>query len=303
VRKFAAAVLIGLGAAALVLGANWLFTALAPGSGLQPLQTVEMRTYDWRLAHTVHPETARKDIALIEIDEYSLRKLQPNAGRWPWPRVVHSMLIDYLARASTRVIAYDVVFSEPDTRTGFKFGESTISGEESDRAFADSLKAAGNVILLADASYDADAGEVSLPDAGYPLDLPGIYELRGVLPPFPLLTGAAAGLGHNRLILDPDGLLRHTVPFVRTHHRVLPSFGAAAALRVAGISPSDVRLDGTLLRYGDRIVMPLSWRRVKSDVDVTSFLWGLINFRGPALLDDLKSRTYPTYSFYDLLYS
>jgi adenylate cyclase len=38
-------------------------------------------------------------------------------------------------------------------------------------------------------------------------------------------------------------------------------------------------------------------------VDVTSFLWGLINFRGPALLDDLKSRTYPTYSFYDLLYS
>jgi len=32
-------------------------------------------------------------------------------------------------------------------------------------------------------------------------------------------------------------------------------------------------------------------------------LWGLINFRGPALLDDLKSRTYPTYSFFDLIYS
>ena len=302
-RKFAAGILIGLGAAALVLGANRLLTALAPGSGLQPLQTVEMRTYDWRLTHTVHPETARKDIALVEIDEYSLRKLQPNAGRWPWPRVVHSMLIDYLARAPAKVVAYDVVFSEPDTRTGFKFGDSIMSGDDSDKAFADSLKSAGNVILLGDASYDAEVGDVSIPDVGYPLDVPGIYELRGVLPPFPLLAAAASGLGHNRFILDPDGPLRHTVPFVRTHQRALPSLGAAAALRVAGISPSDVRLDGTLLRYGDRVVMPLSWRRVKSDVDVTSFLWGLINFRGPALLDDLKSRTYPTYSFFDLLYS
>lgn len=151
-RKFAAAILIGLGAAALVLGTNWLLTALAPGSGLQPLQTVETRTYDWRLTHTVRPETARKDFALVEIDEYS-----------------------------------------------------------------DSVKAAGNVILLGDSSYDADVPGVSIPDTGYPLDVPGIYELRGVLPPFPLLAAAAAGLGHNRFILDPDGPLRHTVPFVRTH--------------------------------------------------------------------------------------
>src|SRR3989304_9171170 len=49
--------------------------------------------------------------------------------------------------------------------------------------------------------------------------------------------------------------------------------------------------------------MPLSWRHVKSDVDVTSYLWGLVNCRGPELPDDLKSRTYPTYSFFDLLYS
>jgi len=147
VRTIAAGILIGLSAAGLVLGANWLLTALASGGGLQPLQAVEMRTYDWRLTHTVRPETARKDIALVEIDEYSLRKLQPNAGRWPWPRAVHSMLVDYLARAPAKVVAYDVVFSEPDTRTGFRFGDSIMSGDESDEAFADSLRSAGNVIL------------------------------------------------------------------------------------------------------------------------------------------------------------
>jgi adenylate cyclase len=299
--KRVAALLIGLGAAALVLAGDLLLSAMSRG-GLSPFELAELRTYDWRLTHTARPATARKDIAIIEIDEYSLRSLQPNAGRWPWPRAVHSMLIDYLARAPAKVIAYDVVFSDADTRRGFDFGGSDVSGAESDQALADSVKAAGNVILIADASYDAEVENLALPDMGYPLDVPGIYELRGVLPPFKRLADAASGLGHNRFVLDPDGPLRHTIPFVRTHHRVVPSLGVSAALRVAGVRPQDVRLDGTLLQYGDR-VMPLSWRHVKASDGVVSFLWGPINFRGPALLDDLRSRTYPTYSFFDLLYS
>ena len=299
--KRVAAVLIGIAAAALILGGDLLLSSVSRG-GLSPFELAELRTYDWRLTHTARPATARKDIAIIEIDEYSLRSLQPNAGRWPWPRAVHSMLIDYLARAPAKVIAYDVVFSDADTRRGFDFGGSDVSGAESDQALADSVKAAGNVILIADASYDAEVENLALPDTGYPLDVPGIYELRGVLPPFKRLADAASGLGHNRFVLDPDGPLRHTMPFVRTHHRVVPSLGVSAALRVAGVRPQDVRLDGTLLQYGDR-VMPLSWRHVKASDGVVSFLWGPINFRGPALLDDLRSRTYPTYSFFDLLYS
>ncbi len=139
-----------------------------------------------------------------------------------------------------------------------------MSGAESDRMLADSVKAAGNVILVADASYDAEVENLALPDTGYPLDVPGIYELRGVLPPITVLADAASGLGHNRFVLDPDGPLRHLIPFVRTHHRVVPSLGVSAALRVAGIKPQDVRLDGTSLRFGDR-VMPLSWRHVRAE--------------------------------------
>ena len=296
-----AALLIGLASAALVLGADRLLSAVSRG-GLSPFALAELRTYDWRLTHTARPETARPDIALVEIDEYSLRSLQPNAGRWPWPRAVHSMLLDYLARAPAKVIAYDIVFSEADTRRGFDFGGSTLSGAESDRMLAESVKAAGNVILVADASYDAEVENMALPDTGYPLDVPGVYELRGVLPPFAALAAAASGLGHNRFVLDPDGPMRHTIPFVRTHHRVVPSLGVSAALRVAGIRPQDVRLEGTRLRFGDR-VMPLEERRVQASDGVLSFLWGPIDFRGPALLADLKSHTYPTYSFFDLLYA
>ncbi|HEX3704253.1 MAG TPA: adenylate/guanylate cyclase domain-containing protein [Vicinamibacterales bacterium] len=301
-RKFAAGITIGLAATVLVLGTDALFTRFS-GGGTTPLQAVELKTYDWRLSHTAQPQTARRDIVLVEIDEASLRTLQPFAGRWPWPRVVHSSLIDFLAGAGAKVIAYDIDFAEADTRVGFKYGDSTWSGADSDRALAESIQKAGNVILLADASFDAETAEVQrVPQRGFALDVPGIIDRRGVLPPFDVLARAASGLGHNLFILDPDGPIRHIVPFVRSHGRVLPSLGVAAALRVAGIQPGEVHLDGMGLRYRDRL-MPLAWRHVRSSEGTLSYLWGLIDFRGPALLADLKGRTYPTYSFFDVLQS
>ncbi len=49
--------------------------------------------------------------------------------------------------------------------------------------------------------------------------------------------------------------------------------------------------------------MPLESRRLNTEDGVTSYLWSLINFRGPAFLPDMKTRPYPHYAFFDLLYS
>ena len=288
-----------------MLAADLLLTFVAGGIGSNALQTVELKTYDWRLAHTARPDTARQDIALVEIDEYSLRNLEKVAGRWPWPRAVHSMLLDYLARAPAKVIAYDVNFAEADTRKGFEFGGESWSGAESDKALIDSVKAAGNVVLLADATFEGttlDGSATPVQDDGFRLDLPGVIQRRTIFSPFQALAAEGAGLGHNLFILDSDGPLRHTVPFVRSAGRAWPSLGLLAALRVTGIRPQDVALDGSVLRAGDRR-MPLSWRRVKTATGADDYLWGLVDFRGPALLDDLKHRPYPSYSFYDLEYS
>jgi adenylate cyclase len=300
VRKGVAGFLVGLGAAALVLVPDGVLTAIGGARTLTPFQTIELKTYDWRLVRAARPETARRDIALVEIDEYSLRNLEPNAGRWPWPRVVHSMLLDYLARAPAKVIAYDVLFTEADKKT-FDFGGSTMSGAESDKALIESVRTSGNVILLADATYQtASGGSPDVPDAGFTPAAPGAAERRAVLAPFSGLAQAAAALGHNLFVLDPDGPIRHTVPFVRTGTHLLPYLGVAAALRVAGIAPRDVRFDGNRLVMGDR-VMPLSWRTVKSADGAERYQWGLINFRGPALRADLKRGTYSTYSFFNLV--
>jgi adenylate cyclase len=296
-----AGLLVGLASGAAVLGGDLVSNALVQGSGRHPLRTIELKTYDWRLTHTARPETARKDIALVEIDEYSLRNLQPYAGRWPWPRVVHSMLVDYLARAPAKLVVYDVDFAEPDSRRGFDFGGSTMSGPDSDQALVDSVKASGNVILLADATYNAQTGESSgLPATEFTFDDPGAVERRLIYPPFPALAPAARALGHNFFVLDPDGPIRHTVPFARSQSHLIPSLGLAAALRAAGIAPRDVRVDGDRLVLGDRR-MPLEWRRVASADGTERYQWGLIRFRGPALLADLKQRTYQTHSFFDLV--
>ena len=113
-----------------------------------------------------------------------------------------------------------------------------------------SVKSAGNVILLADATYEAAEGTDAPP-------LPDIRiragrarrssSARSIFPPFPALADAAAGFGHNLFVLDPDGPLRHTVPFVRTGDRVLPSLGAGGGVRAAGIRPEQVRLEGDVL--------------------------------------------------------
>ncbi len=252
----------------------------------------------------LQPATARKDLALVEIDEYSLRNLEQNAGRWPWPRAVHSMLLDYLARAPAHIVAYDVNFAEADTRTGFAFGGSTWSGAESDRALVDSVKKSGNVLLLADATYEGQTVDEppSLPGVGFHLQAPLVAERKVIFPPFRTLADAAAGLGHNLFVLDADGPLRHTVPFVRVGETAWPSLGLAAAFRAANVDPATVHLVDDVLQVGERR-MPLLVRRVKSRDGPRAFYWSLVNFRGPALLADLKSRPYPRYSFFDLLYA
>jgi adenylate cyclase len=281
------------------LGAAFLVLAL---TNLGGLHTIELKTYDWRLTQTVDPSTARKDIALVEIDEYSLRNLEPNAGRWPWPRIVHANLIEYLRRGNPALIVYDVNFAEPHRGT-FQFGTESMAGAESDKALAESIRRAGNVVLLADATFEGDkTREFPWPDQGYRTTSPGITERRVLFAPVPSFTSAALALGHNLFIYDPDGPLRHVVPFVRTGDRAMPLLGLAAALHVAGVRPATLTLENDTLVLGGRRI-PMEWRHVENVDGPTSALWALINFRGPALLDDLKSRTYPTYSFFDLLFS
>lgn len=303
VRKALVGVAVGACAGGLILALAAIASWTAGQGGANPFRTLELKTYDWRLVRTATPETARQDIALVEIDEYSLRNLEPNVGRWPWPRAIHSMLIDFLARGPARVIGYDVGFPEADTRSGFDFGGETWSGRDSDAALVESVKNAGNVLVLTDAIYEGAAvtDRAPLADVGIRETGAGVLKRDLIFPPFAGLAEVAGpNIVHSLFVLDPDGPIRHTIPLVRMGERVLPSLGLAAAMRAQSIDPSQIHIAGNTLQIADRR-LPLEWRTERTADGSFSYQWGLVNFRGPALLPDLVRRPYPKYSAFDLL--
>src|SRR5215831_14326347 len=165
-----AAFAFGLGVASTALAALFASTSIG--------RAFENQTYDARLSRTAPLSDRASNIAVIEINESSLQALEGAFGRWPWPRVVHAGVIDFLAQAGARVVGYDVLFIERDTRGDFPVGTSHMSGSQSDQALVDAARRAGNVVLAAAASSEGLATPNALPNTGPPA-LPGIIYRAG----------------------------------------------------------------------------------------------------------------------------
>ena len=286
-RKVFAGLLLGAGSALLVL--------LLGATGL--LDTAELKAYDWRVRRTADPASVSRDIVLVEINDTSIRDLSQHFGRWPWPRVVLGVLIDFLARGGAKVIAVDLTIAEPDRVKGHQIGAVAMSGADSDAALVDSVRAAGNVIMLTDAVYEGATAKQAVDPStwkGLPYRLgPAIEERALVVPPLQPITDAAAGLGHNLLVADDDGPARRIVPFIRVGNRYMPSFGVATALAAGGVKPEEVVLDGRTLRVRDRAI-PLIPIRVKNPPDAGGTreqLTMLVNYRAPTLTNGARPYT------------
>jgi adenylate cyclase len=293
VRKILIGSLLGLAAA-----------VLAGLAGLVPfVETIERKTYDWRVQWAADASSARKDIVLVAIDESSIRNLEPLVGRWPWPRMVHAALLDYLARAPAKVVVYDIIFTERDRRA-FKVGGDEWTGRESDQALVEATARAGNVVHVVDVAAEAGGAKPPSPPNLPPFHLDERFEARPmVVPPFEELATASRALGHNLVALDPDGPVRRAVPFVRGAGQFLPSLAVAASLIVTGTPPAAVTTDAAALHIGTRGV-PLI------DADLATYDGGrhpsrrmLIRYPGGVLDPRTKRPTYADYSFYDLFYS
>ncbi|HSC29858.1 MAG TPA: adenylate/guanylate cyclase domain-containing protein [Vicinamibacterales bacterium] len=243
-RRIAAGIALGVAAASLVLALGVLGW----------LDTAELKTYDWRLRRAANPASAHPGIVLVEINDASIRDLAPLVGRWPWPRALHALLVDYLHRGSPRAIALDIGFWEREREATYPFLGEAMTSSRSDQALADASRRAGNVILLADAVdpglIGAEVPQASWPAPPYRLG-PAIEERPVIKLPYDSLADAAAGFGHNFLALDPDGPARRIVPFVRSGDRYMPSLGMAAALAAGGYAPGEVVLEESAIRIRD----------------------------------------------------
>jgi adenylate cyclase len=78
---------------------------------IKPLENRLLDTFVRTQAAALAPDP---DIVLVDIDEKSLARMEGEAGRWPWPRVVYADLLEGLAAQKPRAIVFDMMFVEKD---------------------------------------------------------------------------------------------------------------------------------------------------------------------------------------------
>ncbi|MCF6368493.1 adenylate/guanylate cyclase domain-containing protein [Rhizobium halophilum] len=134
---------------------------------------IDYRTFDY-LSTIRPPPLPEKGPIIVAIDEPSLAELNL---QWPWPRSLHARLVSELRAAGARVVALDIIFSEPSTA-------------EADQALAAAL---GPDVVLA-----ADESVISSPQAD---------QLITTMP-LPMFTDTGAVAGIASVALHEDGVLR-----------------------------------------------------------------------------------------------
>jgi adenylate cyclase len=77
------------------------------------IQRAHQNSIDFRL-QSRGPQKGSDKVALLVVDEKAVEAV----GRWPWPREVLAQAIDNAFKAGAKVLAFDMVFSEPTNNVG-----------------------------------------------------------------------------------------------------------------------------------------------------------------------------------------
>jgi adenylate cyclase len=185
-------------------------------------------------------------VRIVDIDEASIAAY----GQWPWPRTRLAALTRRLAELGAGVIAYDVIFSEPDRTTPSRLANDLKDSgtpdidqtmkllanlPDHDRAFADAIGKTSVVLGFA----ASNAANDKRPPVRAGLAFVGVKPTK-VLAPFhgtvsslPVLNEAAAGIGGiNLSSRDRAGIVRRVPMLFSDGTSIYPGL-AIEALRVA----------------------------------------------------------------------
>jgi len=221
------------------------------------VEELRVRTFDGFQVIEPRVKTARP-VTVVDIDEKSLAKL----GQWPWPRTRVADLIDRLTALGAVVIAFDIVFAEPD-RLNPAFAADTIPNLDedvraklralpsNDQILADSLKRSRVVLGQSGFPYVLGEFDKSLPVTGLAMrgeePQPFLFEFAGLLRNVPVLEAAAAGRGLFTIRNERDGIVRRVPMLMVAQGATMPSLNFEM-LRVASGS-------GTILTKADQAGM------------------------------------------------
>jgi len=220
-----------------------------------PVEFARLKVFDYyqQINPRPIPPAAQKPVTIIDLDEQSLETI----GQWPWPRNIVAKLVDNAMQMGAALIAFDIVFAEPDGKDLTIVAKNTegLTPEMSklltdrmsnDQILANSISKARVVLGQAGRTNETDG--VKGPPAKRSIAIRKMskdaLDPKFFLPSFPalvrnipVLEDAAknnrfAGFGMFNAIPDEDGIIRNVPSFFVHEDQYFPSL-AVEILRVA----------------------------------------------------------------------
>lgn len=161
------------------------------------IQTVELKTIDWRFQWRGAQQLKDSPIVLVTIDDQSFESLP---DRWPWPRYYYANVIQNLTKAGAAAIGLDVMLDIPDKH-----------GAVSDQQLADAIRESGKVVLTGKLEERISVGQIK--------------SLQFPVKPLPVLLEGDGTWGVTAIQADPDGIFRRYFAVQKYEDGYLPSFG------------------------------------------------------------------------------
>ncbi len=158
-------------------------------------------------------------IILVAIDDNSINQVGP----WPWNRSTYGRLVDALAGLGVRLVGIDLLLDRQ---------------RPSDPILAQAMKRVPTALPV----FTPETGGRNHERYGLKVD--------SIRLPSPLLSNAAAILGHTTLVYDSDGIIRRVPAFIYDSNASFASMGIGLAALWNGIKPSDLVLSHGCIRLG-----------------------------------------------------
>jgi adenylate cyclase len=260
-----------LGAAAVVV----VLSVVRPGAIAQ----LDRWAYDELLRRTARPP-ATGGVGIVAVDEKSIAEI----GQWPWRRDVVAELVERLRDLGARVIAFDIILSEPDrlgmpqSRTG---KDNKVTVTTTDAALAAAMEHQRVVTGYA-FTFDVSAGNASscvlypLPavqvtTAGQAPPADHLFRPSDVICSLSVFNRAAGASGFLNVTRDSDGILRRVPLMMEYRGELYPSLALAAVQQVRGARVTLGAISGHRLALG--------FGGQTNPLDANGCL--LVRFRGP----------------------
>lgn len=264
------------------------------------VEELRVRTFDTFQVIEPRVKTARP-VVIIDIDEKSLAKL----GQWPWPRTRIADLVDRLTALGAVVIAFDIVFAEPDRLNPGVAADTIRNLDEetrnklralpsNDQILGDAIKRSRVVLGQSGLPYVLTEFDKSLPVTGLAMrgeePQPFLLDFPGLLRNVPELEEAAAGRGLFTIKTERDGIVRRVPMIMLAQGATMPSL-SFEMLRVASGS-------GTILTKAEKAgVQSVGVRGLEIPTDRNGQIWVHFARRDPSIyvsaLDLLEGRVGP----------